>query len=280
MNKEWEYYNHALIPTLAPHEEPDTSWMKDRKMWRQLADGKYPLFARWTTEFDCDKETGWWYCIKDNPFDLACVKAKYRWTINHGLKSVDIKIIQPSEYADEMVDVHEAACLGYGSQMDEDEIKDLKKSFDSFDADNIDVIGAFLKENGKMIGYGIYEVYNDWVSQSVIKTDPAYLKTDVNAAMVYFAVMRYLNPDTKIKYISNGAKNILHDTNFHEYLIKYFGFRKANCKLHMHCVPIIKIAVNIIYPFRKVIYKAKTNHVLKKIISILQMEEISREGTV
>ncbi len=29
MNNEWEYYNHALVPTLPPHMDPDTSWMKD-----------------------------------------------------------------------------------------------------------------------------------------------------------------------------------------------------------------------------------------------------------
>ena len=28
MNNEWEYYNHALVPTLPPHIDPDISWMK------------------------------------------------------------------------------------------------------------------------------------------------------------------------------------------------------------------------------------------------------------
>lgn len=56
MEKEWEYYNHALVPTLPPHIDPDTSWMKDGKKWKEYAGGKYPLFARWVTDFDCSKE--------------------------------------------------------------------------------------------------------------------------------------------------------------------------------------------------------------------------------
>lgn len=30
-----------------------------------------------------------------------------------------------------------------------------------------------------------------------------------------------------VKYISNGSKNISHKTNYHEYFIRYFCFRKA-----------------------------------------------------
>ena len=45
MNNEWEYYNHALVPTLPPHMDPDTSWMKDSAKWKEYAGGKMPLSA-------------------------------------------------------------------------------------------------------------------------------------------------------------------------------------------------------------------------------------------
>ncbi len=32
MNNKWEYYNHALVPTTAPHVEPDISWVKNKNM--------------------------------------------------------------------------------------------------------------------------------------------------------------------------------------------------------------------------------------------------------
>ena len=32
--------------------------------------GGVPLLIRWTTNFDCEEKTEWWYCIKDTPFDI------------------------------------------------------------------------------------------------------------------------------------------------------------------------------------------------------------------
>jgi len=50
----WKYYNHAAIPTTAPHEKVNTQPIKDKTIWKM--DGK-PLFARWTENFDCGYET-------------------------------------------------------------------------------------------------------------------------------------------------------------------------------------------------------------------------------
>ena len=30
----WKYYNHAAIPTMAPHEEPDISSIIDGDIWK------------------------------------------------------------------------------------------------------------------------------------------------------------------------------------------------------------------------------------------------------
>ena len=50
--KNWKYYNHAAIPTTAPHEEPNTVPISDNSIWKVR--GGTPLLARWTTDFD------WW----------------------------------------------------------------------------------------------------------------------------------------------------------------------------------------------------------------------------
>lgn len=279
MKKEWEYYNHALVPTTPPHVTPDTSWMNDRKRWKELADGHYPLFARWTTDFDCEEETQWWYCIKDDSFDLASLKSKRRNTINRGLKNVDVRLIVPEEYVNALTDVNLAARKGYGEIFCEEEERiRLKKTFCTTKAEGciIEYIGAFLKESGQLIGYGIYEIYPEWVSQSVIKTHPDYLKYDVNAAMVYFAVNRYMGTQFSVKYISNGSKNISHETNYHEYLMKYFGFRKAYCRLKIQYRRPVVFIVKILYPFRGYIYKFPKSKLLNNITSVLKMEEIHK----
>lgn len=46
-----------------------------------------PYFARWTDNFDCGYETEWWYCIKDEPFDISKINSKKRYEINKGKKN-------------------------------------------------------------------------------------------------------------------------------------------------------------------------------------------------
>lgn len=60
--KEWKYYNHALIPTCAPHEEPDLSKIKNNSIWK-IEKGKHPLLVRWTVNFDSTSPLEWWYII-------------------------------------------------------------------------------------------------------------------------------------------------------------------------------------------------------------------------
>ena len=60
-----------------------------------------------------------------------------------------------------------------------------------------------------MIGYAIYNLFDDWIEYSVVKTDPEYLNTQVNAALAYFGVERYMRPG--IKYIHGGWRTMIHE---------------------------------------------------------------------
>ena len=83
--KGWKYYNHALVPTCAPHEEPDIEQISDIRNWKNFGQGT-PFFARWTTDFDCGREMGWWYIIKDGRFCEEDLPAKSRKHIRHSSK--------------------------------------------------------------------------------------------------------------------------------------------------------------------------------------------------
>lgn len=278
MNNEWEYYNHALVPTLPPHMDPDTSWMKDSAKWKEYAGGKMPLFARWVSDFDCPEETEWWYCIKEESFDISKLNSKKRYMVNKGLKNSEIRLIRPEEYAEQMAEVNCNARVHYGEKFDYEQEKEaLRAEFaEGPYADNVEYVGAFYKENGKLIGYGIYEIHEEWVLQSVIKTDPEYLKCNVNAALAVFATQRYLGEGFTAKYLTSGAKNILHETNYHEYLMEYFGFRKAYCHLHIKYRGWVGAVVAVLYPFRKLFYKMKGRGPIRMVRAVLKMEEIHR----
>ena len=277
MNNEWEYYNHALVPTLPPHIDPDISWMKDSDRWKEYAGGKMPLFARWVSNFDCTEDTEWWCIIKDTPFDIMSLKSNRRSLITRGLKRVDVKVIIPADYAEQMSNILVKEWKYYDDSYEEG--NDRQKLTDDFkkltmkNLGNAEYLGAFLKDTDTMIGYAIYNLFDDWIEYSVVKTDPEYLNTQVNAALAYFGVERYMRPG--IKYIHGGWRTMIHESNYQEYLMKNFGFRKAYCKLHIQYRPLMQIAVNVLYPLRGMIKKVK-NKWIYTVWCALQQEEIRR----
>lgn len=107
----WKYYNHAAIPTTAPHEEPSMEPIDNGNIWK--IDGGQPLLIRWTTDFDCGYETNWWYVIKNTPFDISRLKAKRRYEINKGNRNFVIKEIVPAEWCEEIYKVAVAAYETY-----------------------------------------------------------------------------------------------------------------------------------------------------------------------
>lgn len=278
MDREWEYYNHALIPTTAPHIVPDTSWMTDRKEWKRLAGGKYPLFARWMTDFDCPEQTQWWCLIKDTPFDLMSLKSNRRSVITRGLKRVDVRVIVPAKYAGQMAKVLIKAWQSYDEHYAEgDDRKNLTEEFLRLTEDNLgntEYLGAFLKDTDTLIGYSIYNLHGDWIEYSVVKTDPEYLNTQVNAALVYYGLERYMKPG--IRYILGGYRTMIHDSNYQDYLLKNFGFRKAYCRLHIQYRPWMRLAVSLLYPFRSFLKKFSGNSFLYQVWCTLKQEEIHR----
>ena len=219
MNNEWEYYNHALVPTLPPHIDPDISWMKDSDRWKEYAGGKMPLFARWVSNFDCTEETEWWCIIKDTPFDIMSLKSNRRSLITRGLKRVDVKVIIPADYAEQMSNILVKEWKYYDDSYEEG--NDRQKLTDDFkkltmkNLGNAEYLGAFLKDTDTMIGYASYNLFDDWIEYSVVKTDPEYLNTQVNAALAYFGVERYMRPG--IKYIHGGWRTVIHESNYQEY---------------------------------------------------------------
>lgn len=72
---DWKYYNHAIVSNVEPHKIPDSSCIKDKTIWK-IGGGYRAVLARWTTDFDCKNETGWWYVIKDTPFSIDRVNVK------------------------------------------------------------------------------------------------------------------------------------------------------------------------------------------------------------
>lgn len=231
MGSQWLYYEHALIPNCAPHEDPDTSLLDDISNWKE-SKGKVFL-ARWTSNFDCKDNTDWWYCIKDTPFEIEKLNSKRRYEVRKGEKNFITKKIDPREYKEDLFAVQKAAFSAYPLSYRPNITRD------NFNKDFEDkwsccaVFGAFDREKGRLAGYALLRKEEKYISFDVQKTDPEYEKMGVNAALVK-GILDYYNDDLGAGlYICDGARNIMHETKFQEYLEKYFMFRRAYCHLNL-----------------------------------------------
>lgn len=263
----WKYYNHAAIPTTAPHEKPNMKPLEDGSIWK-MAGGK-PLFARYCTDWDCKEETEWWYVIKDTPFILEESSKSVRKEIRRGLDKVKVEVINPMQYKKEIEKIYHLAVCNYKNPEVSSKFV-LKES-----SDKEEWIGAFDKETNELIGYKVAVKHRDYIEMKTSKVNPQYLRDNVFAVMNYWQILNYINSGL-YRYMCDGERNILHDTNYHDYLIKKFGFRRVYCKLNIKYKNYITVIVNCIYPFRKIIEKVNKKFI-KRIYGVLKMEEIRRK---
>lgn len=266
---QWRLYNGALVPKEPPHIAPTAEDLANAK-----AMGGY-RFISYATDFDCGVETPWWYVIKDEPIVLEEIpSAKIRYCIKKGLRHVTIERIDPKEHGEAMYQCYEKAQTRY-------KVHDGHTTKEAFlrglETDPAEYYGVFFTETGLMVAYSRNEVQGDFVSMSVIKYDPDYLKYNVSAALTYTLLCEYLNTG-RCKYISDGQRSVRHKSNIQDYLERTFAFRKAYSCLNLCYSPTMKLAVTLLYPFRKLINKiAGENILLNNIASVLKMEEISRQ---
>ena len=274
----WRYYNGAALPTCQPHEKADISAVKDGFVWK--LSGRRPLFARWTSDFDCVTETGWYWCIKDTLYDIDTLNSSKRYEIRKGRKNFRVELIEPKKYAAELAFISRMAFECYPSL--------YKPKFNERDFinsilygawDNKLVFMAFEKITDKPSAYTVVILKGKTINLSQQKAIPYEEKRNVNFALLDY-VNSYFN-DYLIKgyYLVDGERNIVHQTNFQDFLCKYFGYRKANCRLNMAYPSYIKLLINFLWLFRSkfVKYKAK-NSLIYKIYCVLKMEEIARNN--
>lgn len=239
---------YAICPAAYPHENTDILKSDVKKLLKNC--DKKILLARWTSDFDYGKETKFWYCIKDDELDISKLKAKRRYEITKGNRNFYTKVIEPGRYINQIYDCYLESLKGYDNVCPKS-----KNQFVNYwlwnNQFNLRVFAVFDRNN-KLCGYSRVFIKGKYIPISSFKTVPSREKDGVNFALVY-GIIKYFENDIKNgAYLCDGARNTLHETNFQDFLIKYFGFRKAYCTLHIVYRNWVGIAVKILFPFRKI----------------------------
>ena len=270
----WKYYNHAAIPTCAPHEEPDITPIEDGSIWKMAG---RPLMARWTTDFDCGYETNWWYMVREAPFDPETLPARSRKHIRQALKKCSVKRICVEEYMDALYDCYHLAFLRYENADNEVSREVFKRECIADEQSGCEYWAGFSAESGVLIGYMKVRPYEEYTELLTTKLIPEFMNLRVSDALYCTVLSHYLNEAGK-RYVTSGSRNINHKTNTEEYKIQSFGYKRAYCRLHMKYQPAVKLAVDCLFPFRKLLRRFDGNTTVHQVNAVLRMEEICREA--
>ena len=268
----WILYNGALIPKCAPHLN-NFSELDVKKVLK----GQKALFARWISDWDCPQKTEWWYCIKSGNVDLSQMTSKQRYEIRKGLKNSNVFLIKELDISliNEIFDCAKDAFSDYPPKYRPilvynefvEELQNLIKYGDLWGCRDI--------ESGILSGYGYCTINEKVVNLKIIKTRPRFQKKNVNAVIPYSICCYYLNEKHNL-YVCDGARNIYHETNYQDYLVRTLNFRYAYCRLNIVYTFWMKVVVTLLYPIRKLFALGVNFNFLAKISAVLKQEQIRR----
>lgn len=270
----WEIYQGFLQP-VSPPQYPIKLTRNEIKMLIKMTGA---LFIRWHTDFDCKDETGWWFVIKDGSSSLDELSKKMKNQVKKGLKLSLVKQVNAGLIAQNSYALYKTALQEYGGIVgivsEEAYVSSILR--DNNFPDLIEYFGVFCED--KLVGYSKNYIQGEVVSYAVIKFDPAYLSKYISYALIYEMNSYYLN-ERKMKFVYDGERSLLHESNFQDYLISKFKFRKAYCRLNVVYSRWFGLLIFALYPFKKsIVFLSNVLHMpfLRKIKAVLLQEELAR----
>lgn len=233
------------------------------------------LLVKATRNTDSTNNKVWWYCIKDSSIEIESLKKKKRYEINSSLRKYDIRIIQPKNYIEALIKIRLLANEDYPKKYrPKPKVNKWHEEIKKESANRVyEFWGIFIKDSNDIIGYAKCEIVNDYVKVLVIKIPYKHKKESATAGLVYKIIHEYINI-RGFKYISDGERNVLHETNFQEYLISGFGFRKAYCDLVLFLNPILNLLLIIITPFKFLLLIFSNFRIINYLLKLIELKQI------
>lgn len=225
------------------------------------------LMIRNVYDFDYKEKTSFWYVIKDSFGGIDELPTKVRNQVRKSLKTFDIKIISPEYLAENGYEIYVKAAERYKVKFETPSIELFKNRILSGDS-SYDYWGCIDKETGHLAAFSINHIIGDFCDYQTMKANSDFLKNYPFYGLL-FQMNQYYLQELRLRYVSDGTRSITNHSNIQPFLIEKFKFRNAYCHLQIVYKWWIRIAVNILYPFRNLIP-------IHSIRSILNMEAMNR----
>lgn len=256
--EDYKSYNKGVIFRGAPHSEKQLG-KEDCKVLMKKYNG---LFIRNIYNFDTTEETSFWFIIKDSFYGMDELKSKIRNQIRRAQNTLDILPISKEYLLQNGYNVYLASYKRYKDVITKPISEDLwiKQVFNS-NTGNTEYWGAITKETQKLIAYAENLIQDNICKYAALKADPEYLnKYFPFYGLIYLMNEHYL-VERKMRYVTDGARSVTEHSNIQSFLGK-FNFRKAYCKLVISYHPLLKVLIELLYPFRRITPIRKIKYLL------------------
>lgn len=221
------------------------------------------IMVRNTYDFDTSEKTSFWYVIKDRFEGFEELKPRVRNKIRHAFQHFEYKKIPFDLFEKNVFPILEDTFAHY-------KIQDRKMNREVFSEylhecqeRHFDYWGIFSRETQEMVGFC---TVNNWEDCCEYGYSGIYSQYKSNGFYPYYGLYHHLNryylEENGFKYVSDSARSITEHSQIHDFLIQNFNFRKAFCHLEVHYKWWMKIAVKLLYPFRKWIKNPNVKAVL------------------
>jgi hypothetical protein len=273
------------------HKYDDTSWKFSQGSWspvsryygtNMISDTPNYFFKNhgglivlFHNNFDSQKETNWWYIVKDKFSKIENLPKKTRYMIRRASNIYSTKKVSRKMILKNGFDIYCAAYARYKTHEPRFDLQSFQKAINNM-PEQTEFWCVFRKNDEKMVGFCENFIENKFCTFVSLWLHPDEMKKGCGYLLFYEMEEEYLL-QRNFSYVSNGTRNLSHSTNIHEFLVSKFNYRKAFCKIHVKYRKPFGLLVSGAYCISKIIF-LKSLLLHGRIGILMRLEEIRRES--
>jgi hypothetical protein len=266
---DWRRLHGALVPLGMPHVDKALQVADARR----LVIKHRALFIRWEDKFDQLSIAEWWHVIKDQLENFDALSRNTRSKVRRGTKRFQTEPIGRKEILSEGYEVYKSAFDRYQTFEEMLSEQAFQQAITDLPAET-EFWAVREQESGQMVAFSENLVRDTACFYNTMWFQPDALRAYAGYLLIHEMNKHYLN-ERRLNYVSDGARNISHQTNVHEFLEQKFKFRRAYARLRVVYFPGVGILVKLLYPFRTM-FNDRSASLLQKIAVVLEQERIRR----
>lgn len=215
--------------------------------------------------WDKPEKTSFWYVIKDVFNGMGELPSKVRNQVRKSLKCYEFKLVSYDVMLNLGCDLFNQSRKRF-----DEKINITKEGWNKRISDkNLEFWMGFDRETGKPASFSINTLYNDYCDYTTLGFSLEFPNSTYPLYGLIYEMNRYYLMHKRVAFVCDGARSITEHSNIQPFLINKFKFREAYCDLQIYYRPSLKLAVNILFPFRKWISN-------RKITAMLYQEAMAR----